>query len=76
VLPIPDQHRTTEVVLRSIRDDGVDVEGVMIFAHWWYEGEIVSQLLAPFDLTSPLKTSRREFRGHFREPMRHETCPI
>jgi len=26
VHPIPDQHRTTEVVLRSIRDDGVSVQ--------------------------------------------------
>jgi len=34
-LPIPDQHRTTEVALRSIRDGGVDVEGVMIFARWY-----------------------------------------
>jgi len=52
VLPIPDQHRTTLfrpgrahallaawVVLRSIRDDGMDVEGVVTFARRYYTVE-------------------------------------
>jgi len=35
VCPIPDQHRIIEVMLRSIQDDGMDVEGGMILMLWY-----------------------------------------